>query len=117
MNLFLFITMIFMNFLFGYLYTKFMNSFLGNDSNRNVTPDEYITIIVSKSIAWAYMIMLPLLFIHGFEMNLLTFYIFIANIILCIVSTDNLNHGNFNLIVKEILNIIQILVTFLILKE
>ena len=30
---------------------------------------------------------------------------------------DNLNHGNFNLMVKEILNVLQILVTFLILKE
>ena len=111
MGVFLFITMLFANITFCHLYTNFLDSFLSEDNMMD--KDEYIVVLIFKAIAWAYIIMLPLIAYKGLAMDIKTFYIFIGNVLLNILFTDSMNHGNIGLLTKQIINIIQIIATFI----
>ena len=111
MGLFLLLTMIFLNIVFNFFYVEFLDVFL----KEGVSLDEYTAVIFLKSIAWTYMIMLPLIISQGLICDVKTLYVFIGNVLLSVIFSHLINNGAMNLLTRQILNIVQIIATFIIL--
>jgi hypothetical protein len=77
---------------------------------------DYIISLLIHSFSWAFMIMLPLAWVHGFVIGYKFISIFLFNIIFHAVVDDmKINRHEINLIQHQILNLIQIGLTWLIL--
>ena len=111
MGLFLLLTMIFLNIAFNFFYVEFLDVFL----KEGVSSDEYTAVLFLKSIAWTYMIMLPLIISQGLICDVKTLYVFIGNLFLSVIFSHLINNGAINLLTRQIFNIVQIIITFVIL--
>lgn len=87
------------------------------NSNKdfNKYKDDYIIALLMHAFSWAFMIMLPLFFTNGFNMNLVTTIILLANTVIHFYIDDlKANRDKINLVQDQSFHMIQILVTWLI---
>ena len=78
---------------------------------------DYIIALIMHSFSWAFMIMLPLAYMMEFNINTAYIVVFVANVIIHAV-TDNAkaNKKNINLVIDQSIHIVQIVLTWLIMK-
>lgn len=78
---------------------------------------DYIVALLMHSFSWTFMIMLPFTIISKFNPNIIFFIMFFINLIIhCVTDNAKANMFKINLIQDQLIHMIQIIITFLILK-
>ncbi len=78
--------------------------------------DDWIPVLVGRSLEWAFFIMLPLAFACGFNLTCGFFVLLLVNTVIhCIVDDLKCNKFKINLATDQFAHIIQILITWAIM--
>jgi hypothetical protein len=86
------------------------------DNYKELYKYDYIVGLIIHSFSWAFMIMLPIAFVNGFEISATFLIIFIANMIIhAIVDDLKANKFQINLITDQTMHLLQIATTTIIL--
>jgi len=76
---------------------------------------DYICVLIMHSFTWTFMIMLPIAFIKGFNLDILFILVFIFNIIMHIwIDDQKANKGLINLWTDQLCHIVQLICTIII---
>lgn len=120
-ELFLLLSMIFAHivddyYLQGWLASAKQRKWWENNASEKLYRFDYIMALVMHSISWSFMIMLPIAFNCGFNVDIRFAIVFIANAFIH-GFTDNLkaNWRKINLIQDQLVHLLQIVTTFVIL--
>jgi hypothetical protein len=117
---FLFILMIFLHivddyYLQGWLASAKQKKWWKENAPQELYKNDYIVALLMHSFSWAFMIMLPIAYVSGFNVNSAFITVFILNILIHAV-TDNAkaNLLKINLISDQTIHILQIVSTFIL---
>ena len=120
--MFIFLLMIFMHivddyYLQGWLASAKQRTWWAQNAPQKIYKYDYIWALLMHSYSWAFMIMLPIAYIKGFNVDGLFTGMFIINMIIHAL-TDNLkaNVKVINLWIDQLIHIFQIIITFLVLS-
>ena len=120
-KIFILILMIFCHivddyYLQGWLVSAKQKSWWQENAPQKLYKHDYIVALIMHSFSWAFMIMLPIAFNIGFNVNDTFLAFFIGNMI-AHAATDNAkaNDKIINLIIDQIVHILQIVWTWLCL--
>ena len=99
----------------GWLATAKQKSYWQENAPDELYKHDYICALIMHSIGWTFMIMLPIAYIMGFNINFLFVWIFTMNIIVHAI-TDHMkaNDKLINLWQDQIIHLVQIAVTAIV---
>lgn len=96
----------------GWLASAKQKSYWQENAPDELYKHDYICALIMHSIGWTFVIMLPIAYIMGFNVNFLFVWIFVMNIIVHAV-TDHMkaNDKLINLWQDQLIHLVQITVT------
>ena len=99
----------------GWLANAKQKSWWKKNAPEELYKYDYICALIMHSFSWTFMIMLPIMYTHKFELGLSFYIVFVLNVI-GHARTDDLkaNKKQINLIADQIIHIIQIVATWMI---
>jgi hypothetical protein len=122
MNVFIFLSMIFLHILDdfklqeGLLVNLKQKSFWEKNAPDEKYKNDYVVALLLHSFSWTFMIMLPIAVFLGFYLSMTFIFLFVINITIhAIVDDLKANKLKINLITDQSIHMIQIVTTFLIL--
>ena len=100
----------------GWLASAKQKKYWEENAPQKLYRYDYIWALIMHSFSWAFMIMLPIAFIKGFDLNVFFLIVFIVNLAVHAI-TDNMkaNKRKINLWIDQIIHLCQIAVTAFIL--
>ena len=117
-NAFIFLLMIFCHivddyYLQGWLASAKQKKYWEENAPDKMYKHDYIWALIMHSFSWTFMVMLPVAYAMGFNIDLLFMVVFVCNILLHAI-TDNAkaNDMTINLIHDQIMHLVQIVLTF-----
>ena len=120
-NTFIFLLMIFCHivddyYLQGWLASAKQKKYWEENAPDKMYEHDYIWALIMHSFSWAFMVMLPVVFFMGFNINLGFIMMLIWNVVIHAVTDDaKANRKKINLIQDQMVHILQIIATFLCL--
>ncbi len=120
-NTFIFLLMIFCHivddyYLQGWLASAKQKKYWEENAPDKMYKHDYIWALIMHSFSWTFMIMLPVAFFMGFNINFCFVMMFIWNVMIHGVTDDaKANKKKLNLIQDQMIHYAQIIVTFLFL--
>lgn len=120
-NTFIFLLMIFCHivddhYLQGWLASAKQKKYWEENAPDKMYKHDYIWALIMHSFSWAFMVMLPVAFFMGFNINFGFIMMLIWNVIIHAVTDDaKANRKKFNLIQDQMIHLTQIVLTFLFL--
>ena len=117
MNLFIILAMIFCHivddyYLQGWLASAKQKKWWEENAPQKLYNHDYIMALIMHSMSWSFMIMLPIAFMKGFNINNLFLIVFVENTIIHAVVDDlKANRLKINLWQDQIIHICQIIIT------
>lgn len=119
-NIFIVLLMIFMHivddyYLQGWLASAKQKKYWEENAPEKLYRYDYIWALIMHSFSWAFMIMLPIAFVKGFDIGISFLTVFICNLILhAFVDDLKANKRMINLWVDQITHLCQIALTAII---
>lgn len=78
---------------------------------------DYLWALLVHSFSWAFMMMLPIMYIMDFKLEAMFYTVFGANILIHLLIDDlKANRKKINLIEDQLIHIVQIIATYMILN-
>ena len=100
----------------GWLATAKQKSYWEANAPDELYKKDYICALITHSISWTFMIMLPIAYVQGFDVNILFVFLLVSNVVLHALIDDlKANQKTINLWHDQLLHIAQIVATFLLL--
>ena len=119
-NIFIVLLMIFCHivddyYLQGWLASAKQKKFWQENAPEKLYKYDYIWALIMHSFSWAFMIMLPIAFINGFDLGVPFLIAFIVNLVVHAITDDlKANKRKINLWVDQIIHLCQITITAII---
>lgn len=116
-NIFIVLLMIFMHivddyYLQGWLSSAKQKKYWEENAPEKLYKYDYIWALIMHSFSWAFMIMLPIAFIKGFNIDIAFFIVFVNNVMIHAVVDDlKANKRKINLWTDQIIHFCQIVLT------
>lgn len=101
----------------GWLANAKQKQWWTDNAPQDMYKRDYLMALFMHSFSWAFMIMLPIMIANGFKVNTLFFTVFIVNVFLhCVIDNLKANSKKINLIQDQSLHILQIVLTYILLR-
>ncbi len=119
-NIFIVLLMIFCHivddyYLQGWLASAKQKNFWQENAPEKMYKYDYIWALIMHSFSWAFMIMLPIAYIKGFDLGVLFLIAFIVNLAVHAITDDlKANKRKINLWIDQIIHLCQITITAII---
>ena len=99
----------------GWLSSAKQKKYWQENAPERMYKYDYIWALIMHSFSWAFMVMLPIAFIKGFDFGVSFMIVFICNLIIH-ANTDDMkaNKRKINLWVDQIIHLLQIAITAVI---
>ena len=99
----------------GWLTSAKQKKYWQENAPEKMYEYDYIWALIMHSFSWAFMVMLPIAFIKGFDLGVSFVIVFICNLIIH-ANTDDMkaNKRKINLWVDQIIHLLQIAITAVI---
>lgn len=116
-NIFIVLLMIFMHivddyYLQGWLASAKQKKYWEENAPEKLYAKDYIWALIMHSFSWAFMIMLPIAFVKGFDIGIVFLIVFVSNLILhAVVDDAKANKRKINLWTDQIIHLCQIILT------
>lgn len=116
-NTFIVLLMIFMHivddyYLQGWLASAKQKKYWEENAPEELYKKDYIWALIMHSFSWAFMIMLPIAFVKGFDIGILFYIVFLSNLTLhAVVDDAKANKRKINLWTDQVIHISQIILT------
>lgn len=114
---FILMLMIFMHivddyYLQGWLASAKQKRYWEENAPEKLYAKDYIWALIMHSFSWAFMIMLPIAFVKGFDIGIVFLIVFVSNLILhAVVDDAKANKRKINLWTDQIIHLYQIILT------
>lgn len=116
-NIFIVLLMIFMHivddyYLQGWLASAKQKKYWEENAPEKLYRYDYIWALIMHSFSWAFMIMLPIALVKGFDIGILFLIVFVSNLTLhAVVDDAKANKRKINLWTDQIIHLCQIILT------
>lgn len=116
-NIFIVLLMIFMHivddyYLQGWLASAKQKRYWEENAPEKLYANDYIWALIMHSFSWAFMIMLPIAFVKGFDIGIVFLIVFASNLTLhAVVDDAKANKRKINLWTDQIIHLCQIVLT------
>lgn len=116
-NIFIVLLMIFMHivddyYLQGWLASAKQKKYWEENAPEKLYAKDYIWALIMHSFSWAFMIMLPIAFVKGFDIGIVFLIVFASNLTLhAVVDDAKANKRKINLWTDQIIHLCQIILT------
>ena len=116
-NIFIVLLMIFMHivddyYLQGWLASAKQKRYWEENAPEKLYANDYIWALIMHSFSWAFMIMLPIAFVKGFDIGIVFLIVFASNLTLhAVVDDAKANKRKINLWTDQTIHLCQIVLT------
>lgn len=116
-NIFIVLLMVFLHivddyYLQGWLASAKQKKYWEENAPEKLYANDYIWALIMHSFSWAFMIMLPIAFVKGFDIGIVFLIVFASNLTLhAVVDDAKANKRKINLWTDQIIHLCQIILT------